>query len=66
MQRILDDAHCLICDWHGMLLSINVEANRLKPYHINLRKVENGELVTVSNIRKPFDKLRKFQEFPTP
>ena len=42
----------MISDWQGTSPCVVIHANRLKRFHINIGKVDKGELVTVSTLRE--------------
>ena len=53
-SSIIDDSHYMISDWQDTLPHVVIHANKLKPCHINIGKVDKGELVTVSPLGKLF------------
>ena len=62
-NTILDKSHYLLADWQGKLLAIfgAEQIYRLKPCYLNLGKVKNKVLATVSNIPGLKDELEAFE-----
>ncbi len=60
IQAVLDQTHYLVSDWEHQCLLVEMEANRLKPYNMNI--YENGEMLTLSNIYKHLEHIRLQQE----
>ena len=60
IQTILDDSHYLISDWEGKIAPIVVHPNRLKKCYLNMGKVENKNLITVSSVRELFKHIEKY------
>ena len=58
IQGIIDDSHYMISDWQGTLPCVVIHANRLKPCHINIGKVDKGELVSMSTLRELFKHIQ--------
>ena len=59
IQGIIDDSHYMISDWQGTLPCVVIHANRLKPCHIYIGKVDKGELVTVSTLIELFKHIQE-------
>ena len=53
VKAVLDKSHYLLADWHGKLLPFfgAVHIHRLTPCYLNLGKVQNMVLATVSNFQ---------------
>ena len=49
----------MISNWQGTLPCVVIHTYILKPCHINIGKVENGELVTVSTLRDLFKHIQE-------
>ena len=49
----------MISDWQGTLPCVVIHVNRLKPCHINIGKVDKGELVTASTLRDLFKHVQE-------
>ena len=63
IQAILDDTHYLVSDWTGQLLPKRIHFNRLKPYVMNLGKInEEGILETATNTRELFKRWKEIKE----
>ena len=63
IQAILDDTHYLVSDWTGQLLPKQIHFNRLKPYVMNLGKInEEGILETATNTRELFKRWKEIKE----
>ena len=63
IQAILDDTHYLVSDWTGQLTPKRIHFNRLKPYVMNLGKLnEEGILETATNIRELFKRWKEIKE----
>ena len=54
IQGIIDGSHYMISDWQSTLPCVVIHANRLKPCHINIGKVDQDEFVTVSTFTRTF------------
>ena len=62
-SAILADTHYLVSDWTGQLLSKRIHFNRLKPYVMNLGKInEEGILETATNTRELFRRWWEIRE----
>ena len=63
IKAVLDRSHYLLAYWHGKLLPISgaVHIHRLKPCYLNLGKVKNKVLATVSNIQGLKNELEAFE-----
>ena len=63
IQTILDDTHYLVSDWTGQLLPKRIHFNRLKPYVMNLSRInEEGILETATNTRELFKRWKEIKE----
>ena len=63
IQAILDGTHYLVSDWTGQLLPKRIHFNRLKPYVMNLGKInEEGILKTATNTRELFKRWKEIKE----
>ena len=63
IQAILDDTHYLVSVWTGQLLPKRIYFNRLKPYVMNLGKInEEGILETATNTRELFKRWKEIKE----
>ena len=49
IQAILDDMHYLVLDWTGQLLPKRIHFNRLKPYVMNLGKINEEGILETAN-----------------
>ena len=66
IQAILDDTHYLVSDWRGQLLPKRIHFNRLKPYVMNLGKLnEEGILETATNTTELFKRWKEIREDST-
>ena len=63
IKFVLDKSHYLLADWQGKLLPIfgALHVNRLKSCYLNLGKVKNKVLATVSNIQGLKNELEAFE-----
>ena len=63
VKAVLDKSHYLLADWHGKLLPIfrAVHIHRLKHCYLNLGKVKNKVLATVSSIQGLKNELEAFE-----
>ena len=63
IKAVLDKSHYLLADWQGKLLPTfgAVHIHRLKPCYLNLGKVKNKVLATVSNIQGLKNELEVFE-----
>ena len=63
IKAVLDKSHYLLADWQGKLLPIfgAVHILRLKPCYLNLGRVKNKVLATVSNIQGLKNELETFE-----
>ena len=63
ITAVFDKSQYLLVDWHGNLLLFfsAVHKNILKPFYLNLGKVENKLLTSVSNVKWLRDELQAFQ-----
>ena len=63
VKAILDKSHYLLADWYGKLLPIfgAFHIHRLIPCYLNLGKVKNKALATVSNMQGLKNELEAFE-----
>ena len=63
VKAVLDKSHYLLLDCHGKLLPFfgAVHRHRLKPCYLNLGKVKNEVLATVSNIQGLKNEIEAFE-----
>ena len=63
IKAILDKLQYLLADWHGKLLPIfgAEHIHRVKPCYLNLGKVKNKVLATISNIQGLKNELEAFK-----
>ena len=62
VQVVLDDTHYLISDWEGRLVPLRVHLNRLKPYHLNLGRIQHGKLEIASNLKQLQEKWEEIKQ----
>ena len=63
IQAILDNIHYLVSDWTGQLLPKRIHFNRLKPYVMNLGKINEEEILeTATNTRELFKRWKEIKE----
>jgi len=62
IQIILDDTHYLVSDWSGQLLPKRFHINRLKLYHMNLGRMKEGKLETVTSTKELFRIWKELKE----
>jgi hypothetical protein len=58
IQDVLDNSHYLVSDLSGNILPIIIHEKRLKQYHINMGKIQEGKLVTLSNSKDLMEQIR--------
>jgi hypothetical protein len=61
IQTVLEDAKYLVSDWWGQLIPIIMHEKRLKTFRMNLGKIENKTLQSISTAQEIIAELRKIE-----
>ena len=62
VQSVLDQTHYLIADLEGKLVPLKCHINRLKPYVMNLGKINEHGLETASNVKQLSEKWEELKD----